>query len=207
MSWNDVETSLNEPIAILHYAAPPIIGGVESTIYHHARLLRKAGYPVMVIAGRGEPFHPEVVFHRIPQIDSRHEDVLAIHQNLARGHVPPAFFELRDQLTEILDAILSKVKVCIVHNAMTLHKNLVLTAAIHQLSERNPIRFIGATTLLGKMHFTNQNSTTDIHGTYCAPLGMVFNMLSYPNISGIVWLNCSTFHRLPSKSFTQGWIR
>ncbi|MFQ6000100.1 MAG: hypothetical protein ACE5LG_00350 [Anaerolineae bacterium] len=26
-------------VAILHYAAPPIVGSVESTIYHHARVL------------------------------------------------------------------------------------------------------------------------------------------------------------------------
>lgn len=41
-------------VAILHYAAPPIVGSVESTIYHHARVLAQAGYDVGVIAGRGD---------------------------------------------------------------------------------------------------------------------------------------------------------
>jgi len=38
-------------VGILHYAAPPIVGGVESTIYHHARLLaRGSSLPVEDIA-------------------------------------------------------------------------------------------------------------------------------------------------------------
>ena len=56
-------------VAILHYAAPPIVGGVESTIYHHARLLAGAGYAVTVIAGRGAPFEERVavaVIHWTP---------------------------------------------------------------------------------------------------------------------------------------------
>jgi glycosyltransferase involved in cell wall biosynthesis len=142
MFGNDVKTKILGRVAILHYAAPPIIGGVESTIYHHARLLVKAGIRVEVIAGRGEPFHPEVTFHRIPWIDSRHEEVLALNQSLAIGKVPRQFFQLRDRLIEELGKLLSQVDVCIVHNAMTLHKNLALTAALYHLSEQDNPHFI-----------------------------------------------------------------
>ncbi len=46
---------MNMPrVAILHYAAPPGIGGVESTMGAHARLLADHGYPVKIIAGRGQ---------------------------------------------------------------------------------------------------------------------------------------------------------
>ena len=45
---------MTQSVAILHFAAPPIIGGVESTIYHHARLLAEAGYEITVITGRGD---------------------------------------------------------------------------------------------------------------------------------------------------------
>ncbi|MBI3739501.1 MAG: glycosyl transferase family 1, partial [Chloroflexi bacterium] len=41
-------------ITLLHYAALPIIGGVESVMGHHARLMTDAGHQVRVIAGRGE---------------------------------------------------------------------------------------------------------------------------------------------------------
>jgi hypothetical protein len=37
-------------IAILHYAAPPIIGGVESTIFHHANILSDLGIKIEIIS-------------------------------------------------------------------------------------------------------------------------------------------------------------
>jgi glycosyltransferase involved in cell wall biosynthesis len=129
-------------VAILHYAAPPIVGGVESTIYHHARLLSGAGYQVDVIAGRGEPVFPHVVFHLIPELDSRHQEVLAVGRALAEGQVPASFTPLRDRLVDRLHPLLADADVCIVHNAVTLHKNLPLTAALHRLAEEGAPRFI-----------------------------------------------------------------
>ena len=41
-------------IAMLHYAAPPVVGGVETTLAHHARLLAADGYRVRVVCGRGQ---------------------------------------------------------------------------------------------------------------------------------------------------------
>ena len=129
-------------VAILHYAAPPVVGGVESTIYYHARLLAEAGYAVRVIAGRGESFHPQVTFHHISEMDSRHPEVLAVGQALAEGQVPPAFTPLRDRLVSRLRALLVDTDVCIVHNAITLHKNLPLTAALRRLADESVTRFI-----------------------------------------------------------------
>jgi len=129
-------------VAILHFAAPPIIGGVESTIYHHARLLAEAGYEVTVIAGRGESFHPEVEVQIIPEIDSRHPFVLEVGKELARGEVSSQFGLIRDNLIEQLQPILTKIDVCIVHNAITLHKNLPLTAALQRLNEQTDIPLI-----------------------------------------------------------------
>ncbi len=121
-------------ISILHYAGPPVVGGVEITIYHHARLLCQAGHQVQVIAGRGGPFHPGVAFHLVPEVDSRHPDVLAIGRTLTEGAVPPAFAVLRDRLADQLGALLAGTDVCVVHNAMTLHKNMAFTAALHRLA-------------------------------------------------------------------------
>jgi glycosyltransferase involved in cell wall biosynthesis len=123
-------------VAILHYAGPPIIGGVEHTIAVHSRLLVEHGYPVSVIAGRGEQFQREVDFIRIPEVDSAHPDVLAIGEALAAGKVPPAFYDLRDRLVERLSAAMRDSDLCIAHNVLTLHKNLPLTAALHSLTRR-----------------------------------------------------------------------
>ena len=129
-------------VAILHFATPPIVGGVESTIDHHARLLAEAGYEVEVIGGRGEQFSPRVGFQRIPQIDSRNPQVLSVGAALAQGNIPPEFSELQAQIAAALRPILSDTQVCIVHNAITLHKNLALTAALRQLADEKVTRFI-----------------------------------------------------------------
>ena len=129
-------------VAIIHFAAPPIIGGVESTIYHHARLLAEAGYEVTVIAGRGDSFHPQVEVQLIPEIDSRHPFVLDVGKELARGEVSSQFSLIRENLIEQLQPILANIDVCIVHNAITLHKNLPLTAALQRLNEQTDIRLI-----------------------------------------------------------------
>ncbi|MGC8787146.1 MAG: hypothetical protein ACP5Q1_06945, partial [Anaerolineae bacterium] len=125
-------------ITILHYTAPPIVGGVENTIYHHARLLAQAGYKVHVVAGRGEAFHPQVAFHALPEADSRHPEVLAVKEELDRGQVTPRFQNLRDRLVDLLRPHVAATDVLIAHNVFTLHKNLALTAALHHLLAAEP---------------------------------------------------------------------
>ena len=40
--------------AIIHYSAPPVIGGVEAVIQAHVEVMARLDYPVTVVAGRGE---------------------------------------------------------------------------------------------------------------------------------------------------------
>ena len=46
-------------IALLHYAYPPNIGGVEILIREHAKILSEMGYQVSVITGDGEEKNPK----------------------------------------------------------------------------------------------------------------------------------------------------
>lgn len=114
-------------ITLLHYAVPPIIGGVEVTIGAHARLLRAHGYSVQLIAGRGDA---AVI---IPEIDSRHPRVQAVQRELNRGNVPAEFDALVRDIQSALEHELRGSAVLIAHNVVTLHKNLALTVALHQL--------------------------------------------------------------------------
>lgn len=128
-------------VMILHYTAPPIIGGVESTIYHHVRLLAAAGFQVEVAAGRGGPILPNAAFHLLPEVDSRHPEVLKVKAELDRGQVTERFHALRDALVGKLEALFDGVDVLIGHNVFTLHKNLPLTAALYEwIMERSSRR-------------------------------------------------------------------
>ncbi len=120
-------------VGMVHYAAPPVVGGVELTIYHHARVLLAQGHQVTVVAGRGEAVLPGMVFRREPLVDSRHEPILALQRALAAGHVPGEFEETVETLCQALTHHLEACDVVIGHNLFTLHKNLALTAAVHRL--------------------------------------------------------------------------
>lgn len=120
-------------IVLLHYSVPPIVGGVESVIGHHARLMSADGHAVRLIAARGEALSDEIPLTRIPLADSRHERVNLIKQELDKGVVPASFDSLRDELAGELQKTLSDVNLLIAHNVCSLNKNLALTAALHQL--------------------------------------------------------------------------
>lgn len=152
-----------EKISIVHYAAPPIVGGVESTIFHHSRLLVEAGFSVDVIAGRGEEFEHKVGFHEIPSIDSRHPEVLSIGEELSQGIVSQNFYDLRDLLIRSLKTVLLNSDLCIVHNVITLHKNLPLTAAIHAISEEELLPIISWS---HDFAWSDDLYTSDLHDGY-----------------------------------------
>ncbi len=119
-------------VAMLHYAAPPVVGGVEQTIYYHARYLAEAGHAVRIITGAGESFDPRVPVTVVPEFGSRHPDVVAIKQQLDRGQVTLDFTASRDRLASLLSDALMGIDALIAHNVLTLHKNLPLTAALYE---------------------------------------------------------------------------
>lgn len=120
-------------IALLHYSVPPIVGGVEGVLAHHARLMTGAGHAVRLIAARGEGMNEHIPLTKIPLADSRHERVIHMKEGLDQGRVTPEFETLRDELARDLQPALTGVDVLIAHNVCSLNKNLALTAALHQL--------------------------------------------------------------------------
>jgi glycosyltransferase involved in cell wall biosynthesis len=122
-------------IALLHYSAPPVVGGVESVLGYHARLMADAGHQVQILAARGEQTDPRVPFIHIPFADSRHPEILKVKAELDRGHIPPEFDELVAALTVSLKEALNDGDVLIAHNVCSLNKNLALTAALRKLAD------------------------------------------------------------------------
>lgn len=120
-------------IAILHYTVAPIVGGVESVIANHARLMSEDGHSVRLLAARGKAPAREISLTKIPLADSRHEHVNEVKKKLDRGEVTADFESLRDELAVELQHALPGMDVLIAHNVCSLNKNLALTAALHQL--------------------------------------------------------------------------
>ena len=120
-------------IAILHYSVPPIVGGVESVIAHHARLMSAHGHSMRLIAARGDAMGEHIPLISMPLADSRHDRVSLMKEHLDRGEVTGDFEVIRDKLAIELQEALTGVDVLIAHNVCSLNKNLALTAALHQL--------------------------------------------------------------------------
>jgi glycosyltransferase involved in cell wall biosynthesis len=122
-------------IAILHYAAPPVVGGVESVIAHHARLMAEAGHEVTVFAGRGQTFDNRIRVRILPRLSSRHPGVMDVKRQLDEGECGPAFDHLREQIHKELAQELQGFTLLIAHNVASLNKNLALTAALRSAYE------------------------------------------------------------------------
>lgn len=117
-------------IDLLHYSAPPIVGGVESVIGHQARLMADAGHQVRILAGRGSQIDTRIPFIQLPLVDSNNPQVQAVKQSLDKGIVPLEFSLLSEDIYKLLQVTLQDTEVLIAHNVCSLHKNLPLTTAL-----------------------------------------------------------------------------
>ncbi len=129
---------MNARTLILHYTAPPIIGGVEAVIDAHVQAFLKEGYPVDVAAGRGEPdaFPEAVDLHLIPEMDSRHPEIMEMTEQLVGGEVPANFDHWVVRLTGLLEPVVAGYDNVIVHNVFTKHFNIPLTAALFRMLDQ-----------------------------------------------------------------------
>jgi glycosyltransferase involved in cell wall biosynthesis len=130
-------------VALLHYSAPPVVGGVESVLAQHARLMAEDGHNVRILAGRGTQTEPNVSFSHIPLANSLHPEILKVKAELDVGLVSKKFDDLVATLTSALGTVLADADILIAHNVCSLNKNLPLTAALKRNWEHSlPPRLI-----------------------------------------------------------------
>lgn len=152
--------------AILHYSAPPVVGGVEAVIEAHAGLLIENDFAVTVIAGKGEQeaLPLECGFKLIPEMDSLNPQILAASEMLESGRVPADFFALVDGLEERLGPELAVFDNVIIHNILTKHFNLPLTAALFRLMDSGRLGNVIAWS--HDFTWTSPNSGHKVHPGY-----------------------------------------
>ena len=131
-------------LALVHYTAPPVVGGVEAVLAEHARLFVAAGYPTRVVVGRGGTANlPDgASVSVIPEIDTEHPANQALAADLMGGEVPPEFRTLSGQIEVALAQALKSADVVVAHNVMTMHFNLALTTALHHLKDEGVVRHL-----------------------------------------------------------------
>jgi mannosylglucosylglycerate synthase len=153
-------------IGILHYSAPPVIGGVESVMHTHARFLVEAGYFTAILAGAGvrESLPEGVALTILPEIHSQHPQILEISHELEAGRVPAMFEEMVARFSEALSPLLAPFDLLIVHNVFTKHFNLPLTAALFRLLDQGIVRQCVA--WCHDLTWTSPRSRSKVHPGY-----------------------------------------
>ena len=153
-------------IALLHYSAPPVIGGVENVILAHVRLLVESGYPTTVIAGKGAPeaFPSGTELVLLPELDSQNTRILEMTQALNQGNIPPGFEEMTTHLVDALASVLQSTDFLMAHNVLTKHFNLPLTAALFRMLDAGMIRRCAA--WCHDMSWTSPRSRPKMHEGY-----------------------------------------
>ena len=125
-------------VGFLHYTGPPIIGGVEQTIAAHARLLAGMGHEITLLVGSGSSDEDGVAVRHFPRLGSQHPAVTAVKAKLDRGVVDADFYRLVDEILQDLEQGAGDLEALVVHNALSLHKNLALTTALWNRQQTRP---------------------------------------------------------------------
>jgi glycosyltransferase involved in cell wall biosynthesis len=143
-----------------------VIGGVEAVIEAHVRAFLHAGYPVTVIAGRGEgeALPAEAEFIRIPRVDSQHGEIAAVSAQLQAGRVPAAFETLADRIEQALASEIGCFDTLIIHNVFTKRFNLPLTAALFRLLDQGVVQ--NCIAWCHDIGWTSDHSRPNLHPGY-----------------------------------------
>lgn len=128
-------------VAIIHYASPPVIGGVEFVIEAQARYLLSRKFKVKIITGRGEKFAPGLELSVIPEIYSLNERNLKAQEELKRGKTDN-FQLLRKHILKSLKRELRDCDLVIAHNFFNMPFNIALTSACYELAKKGKPKFI-----------------------------------------------------------------
>lgn len=121
-------------IALLHYTAWPDFGGVEHVVRDQAITLIRHDHEVLVLAGSGEDPGDGYAFAALPELAYDYPLHTEVRKVLETGQYDQNFNKYRARLVEVLKPALAEIDLLIVHNVFTMHHNLALTAALHDLS-------------------------------------------------------------------------
>jgi glycosyltransferase involved in cell wall biosynthesis len=112
-------------IVLLHYAAPPVVGGVETVLARQAQLLVRAGHQVRVVTGRGQTWDAQIPVEVYPLLDSRHPKVLkakpAWMKDRSRPTLKRWLSKSRQNLRQHYETLTRLLRIMLLHCTKTWH--------------------------------------------------------------------------------------
>ena len=126
-------------VAILHFAYPPSIGGVEGLVREHALILTDLDYEVTVITGSGEETNSKIKLIVIPELQSvLNFNPFLQEKILDKGIIDEDFYNLAEQIGQKLEKCLESTDIVIVHNMITIVRNLPFIFAFKNFVKKYP---------------------------------------------------------------------
>ncbi len=126
-------------IALLHFAYPPNIGGVESMLKEHTHLLADLGYEVTILTGSGEENDPRIKLVVIPEMQSIMSFNPFLQEKiLEKGIIDKDFYDLAEKINAELIKNLEKADIVVVHNMITIVRNLPFVFAFKNFVKQFP---------------------------------------------------------------------
>jgi len=130
---------MNKKIGIIHFAYPPNIGGVESMIKEHAEILTNLGYEITMIVGSGEEKDSKIKLVVIPELQSvLNFNPFLQEKILDKGLIDDDYYKLAGLIEQGLEKALEKIDVVIVHNMITIVRNLPFVFAFKNYVKKYP---------------------------------------------------------------------
>jgi len=120
-------------IGILHYACPPVVGGVEEILSRQADTFHRLGHSVSVLAGMGEVYTQDFSVGIEPLLGSQNAQILKAHEQSRQGNQSHLRQPVK-KLYEILTEWSRNLDVILAHNVLHMPFNLPLTLALRRLA-------------------------------------------------------------------------
>ena len=126
-------------VALVHFAYPPNTGGVEILLREHALLLEEMGFEVLVLTGEGQEIDPKIKLIVVPELQS----VLNFNPQLQKkileeGKIEDEFYKVASVIEQKLSEFLNSSDIVIVHNMLTIVRNLPFIYAFKSFVKKNP---------------------------------------------------------------------
>jgi len=129
-------------IAICHYSCPPVVGGVEVVVLQQARMLKKYGHRVKIIAGKGGGISTDVDTEIHPLLSSAGEEITTLHEEMKRTNSIAPMEPIVQLIERFLISSTKSFDILIAHNVLTMPYNLPFTYALHSIANKGLINIV-----------------------------------------------------------------
>lgn len=126
-------------IALLHFAYPPNVGGVEIMLKEQARILSDEGFDVLLVTGFGKEENKKIKLAQVKEFQSIYNFNPTLQKKiLEKGIIDDQFYQLASTIEKKLRVLLKDRQVVIVHNMLSISRNLPFVYAFKNYVKKNP---------------------------------------------------------------------